>query len=201
MQINDYLKVDYGIDIQSVSTVTTVYYQVTGGGLSDPLSTIAGNLADLFAVSLDGLMGPDAVLANVKMTNLDRPEKVVISPNRSFVGGDESHPQHQCLYFISYGRDGEPDPWWRNVNKLSGISESASVRGRLLDASLAEPFALHLRAPQDTGGAAGAILQSQVRKNVVAPVQPPVWVYYPTEIVRVNPTFFSLKSRKYALAI
>lgn len=201
MQINDYLKLDFGIDIQAVSTVTTIYFQVTGGGLSDPTTTIASNLATLFAESLDALLGPDANLANVRLTNLDRPEKAVVSPNRAFVGGDESHPQHQCLYFTSYGRDGAPDPYHRNANKISGVSESASTRGRLADASLADDFINFLRLPQDTGGPGGAIVLGQVRENSVRPTTPAVWVYHPIEMVRVNPTLFSLKSRKYALAI
>jgi hypothetical protein len=201
MQINDYLKVDFGIDIQGVSTVTTIFYQATGGGLTDPLSTILSNLVTLFAESLDGAMAPDASLGNVKLTNLDRTEQVVISPNRTFVGGTQSHPQHQCVYVHSYGRDGEPDKWHRNSNKISGVDETASVRGRLVNATVFDQFLTFLRSPQDTGGPGGAILLSQVRKNVVAPVQPPVWVYYPAEITRVNPTFFSLKSRKYELSI
>lgn len=195
MNVTDYIRTSYMVEVAGVQTSQNQVWQVAGiGSLSLEEQLLL--LAQAWWDARKTLLGTNCFFSCLRYSNLSQSEQLIVYPALTGIGGGpDIHPQYQVVRINTYtDYEALRSKVLRGGTNISGVIESLSTRGRINDLAEFEAARQFEVAAYDASST-GLTLVPQLRWYDDGPV-PPIYRYTPITHAVTNPTFLTLRSRK-----
>jgi len=194
-EAGDILQLTIVTELEGVAMRNTIYWALVTQGTAPSLAVVAGLFGDEFIVASQAVVTTQLNYVAFIVDNLSRNEVrgIVTSPDSGNALGD-SHPQDNVLRFNEWAPNADKSAIHRGAFNLSGVAESFSADGRVIDPSQFQSISLFLSV-QFLDSPSGFTATPQIRRRIPLSV-PPLYEFFRISKADVNPTFFKLKSRK-----
>jgi len=182
-------------ELEGVAMRNNVYLALVTMGNLTTLAEVAGIYGDEYIRVSNQLLTTQLNYVAFIVDNLTRNEvRGIVTSDSSGIVAEGAHPQDQVIRINEFAPDSDSNAMRRGAFNLSGVGESFSGEGRLLDVTQFNQLVL-LLSSQFLDSPSGLTMNPEVRRRIPAS-QPPAFTFHRITKAEVNPTFFKLKSRK-----